>query len=289
MVETNPSPGSTARQCSPAYLEHWSDEIWSDYPAAYVRMTTLRVDASLHLLFGCVELLPAESAVLPAYNAPRLALPRGATAMSSLTVLSSDAALRWYENALSGKVGIPGRDGPANICTVRLAPEPRLGDLVVARTSTVPVSWTSGPRMHRMVPMEALPEEMAALLTPTSCRPELRDWMLEHCLIDLAAHPDCAGGLVLLAANPIIRHVSEYPLRKLPDGREVLGIRLVPRVVACGSAYGVPLIDRFRDEAGARHDVRGGARQEQGPDRKPARCPGRGQSADHRGPNWNAR
>ena len=34
---------------------------------------------------------------------------------------------------------------------------------------------------------------------------------------------------MLLAANPIVRGVSHYPLRKLPDGREVLGVRLVPR------------------------------------------------------------
>lgn len=229
MLDLNPSFDSAARPCSPADLEHWPNEIWSDYPVAYVRMTTLRVDGDIHLLFGCVELLPREIAPLPSHQAPRLNLPRGASAMSSLNVLATDVALRWYESVLAGPISIPGMDGPANIRTVRLAPEPHLGDLVVARTPTVPVAWTSGPRMHRMVPMEALPEGVAALLTPTSCRPALRDWMLEHCLIDLAAHPDCAGGLVLLAANPIIRHVSEYPLRKLPDGREVLGIRLVPR------------------------------------------------------------
>ena len=57
----------------------------------------------------------------------------------------------------------------------------------------------------------------------------MSDWLVEHCFVDLATHPDCAGGLVLLAANPVVRSASEYPLRKLPDGREILGIRLVPR------------------------------------------------------------
>ena len=230
MLNPDPNVELNAHERSRAGLQHWPDEICSDYPVAYVRMTTLRVDDDTHLLFGCVELLPREIAPLPSHQAPRLNLPRGATAMSSLTVLATDAALRWYESVLAGAISIPGTTRPAIVRTVRLAPEPRLGDLVVARTPTVPVAWTSGPRMHRMVPMEPLPDGMAALLTPTSGSSALRDWMLEHCFIDLAAHPDCAGGLVLLAANPIIRHASEYPLRKLPDGREVLGIRLVPRL-----------------------------------------------------------
>ncbi len=106
-----------------------------------------------------------------------------------------------------------------------------------------------------MVPMEALPEEVAALLTPTSGRSALSDWLLEYCFIDLAAHPDCAGGLVLLAANPIIRHVSEYPLRKLPDGREVLGIRLVPRLGYSLETVKVRLSEVRPDGIGSAQDV----------------------------------
>ena len=255
MVTPNPNAELNPHERSCSDLRHWPEEICSDYPAAYVRIATLRVDGDTHLLFGCVELLPREIALLPSHQAPRLKLPRGATAMSSLKVLATDAALRWYESVLVGPISIPGTDGTAIVRTVRLAPEPRLGDLVVARTPTVPVAWTSGPRMHRMVPMEALPEAMAALLTPTSGSSTLRDWMLEHCFIDLAAHPDCAGGLVLLAANPIIRHVSEYPVRKLPDGREVLGIRLVPRVGYSLETVKVRLSEIRPDGIGFARDV----------------------------------
>jgi hypothetical protein len=35
--------------------------------------------------------------------------------------------------------------------------------------------------------------------------------LIEHCFVDLVANLDCAGGLVLLAANPIVRNVSHYP------------------------------------------------------------------------------
>ena len=255
MLNPDPNAESNALDLSRAGLQHWPDEIFSDYPVAYVRMTTLRVDGDLHLLFGCLELLPREIAPLPSHRAPRLNLPRGATAMSSLNVLATDEALRWYESVLVGPISIPGTAGSASVRTVRLAPEPRLGDLVVARTPTVPVAWTSGPRMHRMVPMEALPEGMAALLTPTSGRSALRDWMLEHCFIDLAAHPDCAGGLVLLAANPIIRLVSEYPLRKLPDGREALGIRLVPRTGCSLESVTVRLSEIRPDGIGSAQDI----------------------------------
>ena len=139
---------------SRAGLEHWPAEVWSDYAAAYVRLTTLRTDGDHHLLFGCVELLPREIAPLPSHRAPRLSLPRGASAMSSLTVLTPEAALQWYEGALSGMVALPGVDAPPTIRAVRLAAEPRLGDLVGARVATVPVGWQTGPRMHRLVPME---------------------------------------------------------------------------------------------------------------------------------------
>lgn len=219
----------SARAEYPAGLEHWPDELWSDYPLAYVRLVTLRTERESHLLFACVEMLPREIQPLPDYHAPQLKLPRGATAMSSLAVLTLEAALRWYEDALSGMLVIPGTDGPARVCAVRLAPEPRLGKFVVARTPTVPVSWHSGPRMHRMVPMDGLPEAVSKALTPTPSGCKLRDWLIEHSFIDLVANPDCAGGLVLLAANPIVRDMFHYPLRKLPDGREVLGVRLVPR------------------------------------------------------------
>lgn len=213
----------------PAGLEHWPGDIWSDYPFAYVRLTTLRVEKKVHLLFGCVEMLPREIHPLPGYDVPCLKLPRGATAMSSLTVVDLETALRWYESSLSGLLAIPGKDGLACVHTVCLAPEPRLGNLVVARTPTVPVSWRSGPRMHRMLPMDTLPGTVTGMLTSAPEGSGLRAWLIEHCFVDLVSNPDCAGGLVLLAANPIVREISNYPLRTLPDGREVLGVRLVPR------------------------------------------------------------
>ena len=219
----------TNQTSCPTGLEHWPREVCSDYPFAHIRLVTLQADGDSHLLFACVELLPREVEPLPAYIVPRLRLPDGVSAMTSLTVLTSEAALRWYENALSGTLSIPGKDGSVTVRAVRLAPEPCLGEFVVARTSIVPVSWHSGPRMHRMVPMDSLPEAVSAALTPKSGGSGLRNWLIENCFIDLVANPDCAGGLVLLAANPVVRNISRYLLRPLPDGREVLGVRLVPR------------------------------------------------------------
>ncbi len=128
MLDPNPHMGSAVDGHSHADLEHWPDEIWSDYPAAYVRMTTLRVDREHHLLFGCVELLPRETVLLPGYNAPRLALPRGATAMSSLTVLATGAALRcpWFP------MGTPDEATPMSST---LAPASRKGASSPASTS----------------------------------------------------------------------------------------------------------------------------------------------------------
>ena len=214
----------------PHGLEHWPAEIWSDYLFAYVRLVTLRVENKTHLLFASVELLPKEISPLPAYQVPRGKFPHGVTAMSSTVALNLDAAIRWYENSLLGTITIPGTAGPACVQTVRLAPEPRLGSLVVAKTPTVPLAWNSEPRMHRMVPMEDLPNAVRLMLTAKSEGSGLRSWLVEQCFIDLVAYPDCAGGLVLLAPNPVVREFSHYPLRRLSDGREVLGLRLVPRI-----------------------------------------------------------
>lgn len=219
----------SAPEQPPVGLEHWPDDIWTDYPRAYIRLTTLRVARMTHLLFGCVELVPREIPPLPDYDVPQLKLRQGASAKSSLRVVDLEAAIRWYEASVSQRLTIPGTRTQGCIQSVRLAPEPRLGRLVVSTTQTVPVACHLGLRMHRMVPMDDLPAGVTDLLTDLNDGAKLRAWLRNNCFFDLVACPDCAGGLVMLAPNPILRAVSEYPSRTLPDGREVIGVRAVPR------------------------------------------------------------
>ena len=213
----------------PAGLEHWPDEIWQDYKDAYIRLTTLHVEQRTHLLFACVELLPRETPTIPGYNTPRLKLRGGASARSSLRLLALADALRWYEESLQGSLPIPGCGQERPVSTIRLSPEPRLGELVIARIPTLPLRSCAGLRMHRMVPMEALPSSVSQQLAGQPAEKKLRPWLIEHCFFDLLACPDCIGGLVILADNPVLRAVSHYPLHTSTDGREIMHVRAIPR------------------------------------------------------------
>ena len=220
----------------PLGLEHWPTVVWADYGDAHVRLATVRVEGVLHLLFGCVELLPTEIVPLPAHHAPRLKLPGGATAMVSLTTLPAEDAVRWYESALNGAVSLPGDSGAVRARVGPLSPEPRLGTFVVATTPTVALSLGSQPRMHRMVPREGMPNPVPRLVGTPDEETTLRVWVRETCFVDLATMPDCLGALVLLAPNPLLRGVVDWPVRRTESGGEVIAVRLL-KLTRLGGAF----------------------------------------------------
>lgn len=210
----------------------WPENLWSDYPRAAVRLTTIEYGGVIHLLFGYVELIPEEIPPPYDYRVQPLNAFNGGRLQASLSVLPSRDAVQWYESAQLHQLSVPKISPSIAVQNARLEPEPRIGRFVVAAAPPVTARWHAGPRMHRMVPMEELPAPVAEVLGQpehSERRARIRTWLTRHVFIDLTARPDCAGGLVLLAPNPVVRGCSEYPLRFLDDGSEVLGVKAVPR------------------------------------------------------------
>jgi hypothetical protein len=209
----------------------WPNLSIEDYPLSAVRLTTLQHQRVTYLLFGYVELLPKEIPPPESYSEKKNFFD-DITVLTSLSVLPLASALVWYEQALSGNLVVPNIDRHVSIQTVQLGPEPPLGHLIAASDPPVQVFWHNVPRMHRLVPMEELPAPIAMLLNQpeqSERRQKVRDWLQHFCFIDLTAFPDCAGGIVLLAPNPVLRCWNYGPSRRLDNGQEIVSVRAIPR------------------------------------------------------------
>jgi hypothetical protein len=202
-----------------------------DYPFAAIRLTTLLHQRTSYLLFGYVELLPKEIPN-PAPYISRQNFHDDITVISSLSVMPLMEALSWYEQAASGKIIVPNSVEMPPVKTVRLGSEPKLGNLVAAKAPPLLVFWHNEPRMCRLVPMETLPPPVQRFLNqPESSERQNRvqDWLQNHCFVDLTSYPDCAGSVILLAPNPILRSWSYGPSQALDDGTEIINFRATPR------------------------------------------------------------
>jgi hypothetical protein len=80
----------------------WPGHLASAYHAAAVRLTSLMQNRKQYLLFGCVELYPNEIPAPPSKIKPQTLAIHGATAVSTVTVMSVPQGLAWYESALNG-------------------------------------------------------------------------------------------------------------------------------------------------------------------------------------------
>ncbi len=209
----------------------WPTLSSTDYPFAAVRLTTLLHERVSYLLFGYVELFPAEIP-RPEEYVERQNFPGDMTVLTSLSVMHLSDALRWYEQAASGNLVVPKSEKHLPVQAVRLGSEPALGNLVAAKEPPVEVFWHNASRMCRLVPMETLPPSVDMFLKQpeeTSRQNRVRDWLKDHCFVDLLAYPDCAGSIILLAPNPVIRSWNYGPSRTLDNDNEVIKFRAIPR------------------------------------------------------------
>lgn len=213
-------------------ISDWPDLLWSDYPTAAIRLTTLEHGDAVHLLFGYVELVPAEIPPPSPYRSRALNLFNGSRVRTSLAVIPSPDAVAWYEKALSGQLEVPGALQRIAVWTVSLGAEPKLGRFISASTPPVSASWHAVPRIHRLVPMESLPAVIVDVLAQPEGSPrrtKIAGWLEANAFIDLCRNPDCAGGMVMLAPNPVLRSCHEYLGETRADGSEVIRVKAVPR------------------------------------------------------------
>lgn len=207
----------------------WPQHMLTDYPQAIIRLATLSHLQTHHLLFAAVELLPAECAALDPPPMEKTSAGQVQVVVSA-TVLPVSKALAWYEAGLSGQLVIP--NTATAIQTALLAAEPSFNNFVVADRPPASAPWHGGVRMNRLVPMEPPPEPVRQFRDATKS-PEAstraRRWLAERLHFDVLGADESLGGLVLLAPNPVLRRISEFPLEQVPGGPEILRVQAEAR------------------------------------------------------------
>ena len=145
--------------------------------------------------------------------------------------MSVAEALNWYQSALSGSMKVPGLSPDVSIATSRFSPEPILGRLLISNELPFALAWHGGLRIHRLVPMEDLPDPIAGLISAKESEKQttIRTWLDDRLGFDLIAYDDFLGGVVLMAPNPVARGVATYLKEILPGGRERLGVKAAVR------------------------------------------------------------
>ncbi len=136
------------------------------------------------------------------------------------TVLPLTDAIAWYETLKQGRAVVPGHLFP--VTATRLSPEPDYNGFTVL-LDPPPFSpvWHGRPRLHRLVPMEALAEPVEAIrdgATEVEAFIRAREWLRQHVHFDLLAYDDWLGSGVLIAPNPLLRYC---------------GVRIVDRSAVC--------------------------------------------------------
>lgn len=187
----------------------WPTLLAGDYSVGVIRLVTIIRERANHLLFASVELLPTEMPIPPQplnggwwqnFGADRLCVGRN--------VLPLTDAIAWYETLKQGQAVVPGHSFP--ITASRLAPEPDYnGFTVLSAPPPFSPDWHGRPRLHRLVPMEALAEPVAAIrdgATDVEAFIRAREWLRQHIHFDLLAYDDWLGSGVLIAPNPLLRY-----------------------------------------------------------------------------------
>lgn len=212
-------------------LAGWPTLLACDYSVGVIRLVTLVRARVNHLLFASVELLPAEMPVPPRppdggwaqnFGTDRICLSR--------TVLPLTDAITWYEALKRGEGVVPGTN--FSVTAARLAPEPDYdGFTVLSEPPPFSPVWHGRPRLHHLVPMEALAEPVEALrdgATEVEAFIRAREWLRQHIHFDLLAYDDWLGSAVLIAPNPLLRYCGTRIADRSAAG-EIIEVGGAPR------------------------------------------------------------
>ncbi|MGM4980914.1 VPA1262 family N-terminal domain-containing protein [Rhizobium sp. 11_C7_N12_5] len=212
-------------------LTEWPNLVPGDYAFGIVRLITLVHEKVSHLLFASVELLPTEMPVPPlppnggwskSFGGDRLCVSR--------TALPWTDALVWYETLTTGQATVPGKTFPIAATALGAEPDYR-GFAILADPPPFSPAWHGRPRLHRLIPMEDLPEPIRALRDGSveiDAFIRAREWLRQHAHFDLLAYDDWLGSAVLIAPNPLLRSLRTRIVDRTAE-TEVLEIGGKPR------------------------------------------------------------
>lgn len=194
-----------------------------DYNHALIHLAWYREGQKRYLIFGMVELFPAEFPVPDASD--EFSLPvksfgeRSCIYVRRFSVAAKDA-LYWYLECRNGNMIIPEAAGQLpniKLITCGLAEEPTWPHLIT--TNDLPFHCWGAVRAHHLV-QEVVPEEVSKLFASAGKNAEtIINWLKDRLFFDLQHYQEWKGSLHLIAPNPVFRSFHQR-LGVSADGSE---------------------------------------------------------------------
>lgn len=197
-----------------------------DYNSALIHLAWFRDGKERTLLFGMVELIPAEC--LPPETSEEIEYKvTGFGRQHYLYVrrfaVAVDAALAWYCDGMRGDLTIPEAPGQSRV-TLRASKfdcEPPWPNLVTTRNLPF-CSWGT-VRAHHLLQSSLDPESMR-VFTDT----DAIEWLSSRLFFDMVEYPEYLGSVTLVAPNPVFREFRQT-LGIQKDGKETTDCLLIAR------------------------------------------------------------
>ena len=126
-------------------------------------------------------------------------------------------ALAWYEEAARGQVNIISPNGsPIAVAAPPFGAEPALGRFCAGENVPFAAQWHSGPRIHRLLPMQN-PAEAVQRLGSISVAHE---WLAADAGFDPFEYEEWLASLTLVAPDPLLSGVAHFTMGRDADGSE---------------------------------------------------------------------
>ena len=173
-----------------------------DYRHALIHLAWYREDRQRTLLFGMVELFPAE---MPAPDSseemgqPLRAIGRQHWVYIRRFAMPVSDALNWYEECRKGRVRIPGEEEKELVVNA-FGQEPPWPHLLT--TQKLPFHAWGSVRAHHLV--QAAPPPAAKLPMTTEIAAK---WLAERLYFDMIKFGEWLGSVSLVAPNPVLRAI----------------------------------------------------------------------------------
>ena len=189
----------------------------SGYGQAVIHLAWIRDAASLHLLFGMVELRPTE---LPSDPGCSLKCVRSGNKDRKYLYYrrfhaSAAGATEWYQRAIGNDLALPDDpDRPLSADHVRLqggpfVQEPPWPDVVTSNDLHFAPDWMHGSRVHFLFPKALFSKEAGQVIEADKVKTKLLEW-LNFDIVD--KYPEYRGAIALVAPNPLFRSIESSRL-----------------------------------------------------------------------------
>ena len=209
------------------------------YGQAVIHLVWFRDDKTRYLLFGMVELRPAE---LPHIASSSEKKARSGTKGRTYLyyrrfAYSVDAAISWYKAALTGNPVLPAdpeHPKPGEGVSLQggsFVEEPPWPGLVASNDLGFAPDWMQGARVHFLFPKSILSQKIVEIIRNDKIQKKLLEW-LNFDIVD--TYPEYQGAICLVAPNPLFRSIEKSNLDLAHPGcAESVAYKIVARQGQC--------------------------------------------------------